>query len=122
MGIEKEDSELIRQRLAKLAAITAEGIDAYGNKYEISSSIKELKDTVECSIADTGAGIPRDAIPAVFERAERPSAVPGQKARGGGLGLFLAKGIIESHNGKIWVESEIGKKTKFIFTLPRATS
>lgn len=45
MGTEKEDSDLIKQRLAKLAAITAEGISAYGGKYETSSRIKELKDS-----------------------------------------------------------------------------
>ena len=44
MAIEREDSELIKQRIAKLNAITTEGIYAYGGKYEISSSIKELKD------------------------------------------------------------------------------
>ena len=88
----------------------------------IEIAIKELKDAVECSITDTGAGISRDAIAGAFERAERPGNMPGRKARGGGLELFVAKGVIEGHNGTISVESEPGKRTKFVFTLPKTTS
>jgi signal transduction histidine kinase len=71
------------------------------------------------TVADTGPGIPRENLGDVFnpywqaKRAER---------MGAGLGLPIAKGIVESHGGRIWVESEPGKGTKFYFTLPVAAS
>jgi signal transduction histidine kinase len=68
------------------------------------------------SVADSGPGIPRANLKDIFnpywqaKRAER---------MGAGLGLPIAKGIVESHGGKIWVESEPGKGTTFYFTIPR---
>ena len=69
------------------------------------------------TVADTGPGIPKEHLGDIFnpywqaKRAER---------MGAGLGLPIAKGIVESHGGRIWVESEPGKGTKFYFTLPVA--
>jgi signal transduction histidine kinase len=69
------------------------------------------------TVADTGPGIPKEHLGDIFnpywqaKRAER---------MGAGLGLPIAKGIVESHGGQIWVESEPGKGTKFYFTLPVA--
>jgi signal transduction histidine kinase len=67
------------------------------------------------SVADHGPGIPAAEQPHIFEAywsAERN----GQK--GTGLGLFITKGIIEAHHGRIWVESEPGRGSEFVFTLP----
>ena len=67
------------------------------------------------SVADTGPGIPREHLNDIFypywqaKRTER---------FGAGLGLPIAKGIVESHGGRIWVESRDGSGTKFYFTLP----
>lgn len=64
----------------------------------------------------------REDLPKVFrkfQQFERPQGGAGEK--GTGLGLSIAKGIIELHHGKIWVESELGKGTKFIFSLPGYT-
>lgn len=63
---------------------------------------------------DDGPGIAPEHLPRVFDRfwqAER-------KPAGSGLGLYIAKGIIEAHGGRIWVESEPGKGSRFYFTLP----
>ncbi len=68
------------------------------------------------SVLDTGPGIAADSLPRVFERFWM--ATPGKK--GTGLGLFIAKGIIDAHGGRIWVESELGQGTRFFFTLPVA--
>jgi signal transduction histidine kinase/CHASE3 domain sensor protein len=69
------------------------------------------------SVADTGPGIPSENLGDIFNpywQAKRTARL------GAGLGLPIAKGIVESHGGRIWVESETGKGTKFLFTLPVA--
>jgi signal transduction histidine kinase len=85
----------------------------------IQISVRELKNDVECSIADTGTGIPAKDLPWVFELfpyAEDARNVGGYDPK---FNLSIIKGIIEKHKGKIWVESEIGKGTKFTFILPK---
>jgi signal transduction histidine kinase len=74
-------------------------------------------DGIRVSVADTGPGIPPEQVPHVFgafwqaRNADR---------RGLGLGLVIARGIVEAHGGRIWVESEPGRGTTFVFTLPAA--
>ncbi|HVG69894.1 MAG TPA: HAMP domain-containing sensor histidine kinase [Vicinamibacterales bacterium] len=68
-------------------------------------------------IADTGSGIASDELPHVFERFWQ--ARKGAR-NGAGLGLPIAKGIVEGHGGRIWVESTLGKGTSFFFTIPVA--
>ncbi len=65
-------------------------------------------------ISDTGPGIPEDALPHIFE----PFFTTKEQGKGTGLGLSLAYGIIENHNGRIWVESDIGEGTVFTIELP----
>jgi signal transduction histidine kinase len=72
-------------------------------------------DTVLFSVGDTGPGIPAEHLDDIFNpywQAKRTARM------GAGLGLPIAKGIVESHGGRIWVESEPGVGTKFSFTLP----
>jgi signal transduction histidine kinase len=71
---------------------------------------------IRFEIADTGPGIPAEQIEEVFDKFFRIIA---EKQEGTGLGLPIAKDIIELHKGRLWVESEVGKGSKFIFTLPR---
>jgi len=74
---------------------------------------------VQVSITDTGPGIPPEHQAQVFERFWRAEATGG---KGIGLGLAIAKGIIHSHGGRIWVESEVGSGSTFHFTLPAERS
>lgn len=76
-------------------------------------------DYVVCAVADTGIGIAKNDLGRVFTKFQQFGRVPGAGEKGTGLGLAIAKGIVETHGGKIWVESEAGKGTKFIFTLPK---
>lgn len=69
-------------------------------------------------MADTGPGIPEEACEHVFERYWRGRER--DLTKGAGLGLFIAKGIVDSHRGKIWVESTVGRGSTFYFTLPVA--
>jgi signal transduction histidine kinase len=69
------------------------------------------------TVADTGPGIPADQLPYLFDRYWQARRV-GQS--GTGLGLYIAKGIVEAHGGRIWVESPPGSGARFHFTLPAA--
>lgn len=70
------------------------------------------------SVSDTGPGIPKENLPRVFERFWQAEET---RQMGSGLGLSIAKGIVEAHGGKIWVQSQYGKGSEFSFTLPLAT-
>ena len=78
------------------------------------------RDAVEIGVSDSGCGIPPDAVKDVFERLYQ---VRGQEGAGGsrrglGIGLYLCRQIIERMRGRIWAESELGKGSSFLFTLP----
>jgi signal transduction histidine kinase/CheY-like chemotaxis protein len=70
------------------------------------------------SVADTGMGIAPADQPKVFERFKQVGDTLTDKPKGTGLGLPICREIVEHHGGKIWVESEIGKGSTFLFTLP----
>lgn len=75
-------------------------------------------ESVEFAVRDTGPGIPPEDLPHVFDRFWQAK----KTARGGvGLGLAIAKGIVETHGGRIRIESEPGRGSRFAFTLPVAT-
>jgi signal transduction histidine kinase len=70
-------------------------------------------------VGDTGPGIPREDRQRIFLEFERLATKGnGNKPEGTGLGLALSKKFVELHGGKLWVESEVGKGSRFIFTLP----
>jgi two-component system phosphate regulon sensor histidine kinase PhoR len=73
---------------------------------------------VELCVADDGPGIPAEARERVFERFYRVDKARSRDAGGTGLGLAIVKHIVQSHGGKVWVESEPGKGARFHFTLP----
>jgi len=88
-----------------------------GGKVEVSFNVRER--TLETKIEDNGIGIPNGEKAKIFQRFYRASnAVKFSSGGGTGLGLYMAKGIIEKSGGKIWFESEEGKGTIFYFTLP----
>ncbi|USN53795.1 MAG: hypothetical protein H6760_01335 [Candidatus Nomurabacteria bacterium] len=74
---------------------------------------------IQVEIQDTGVGIKREDVHELFGKFVRGSGIAQINPDGSGLGLFIAKSIVEMHGGKIWVESEgEGKGTKFAFTIP----
>jgi PAS domain S-box-containing protein len=81
--------------------------------------IKDNGNEVEVIISDTGIGISADNIPGLFDRFSQFNRFYGPGERGTGLGLPIAREIIEMHGGRIWVESEPKKGSTFSFTLPR---
>jgi len=80
---------------------------------------KELDECIQIQIKDSGVGIAKENFSKLFDRFQQIDRIPGPGAKGTGLGLAISKSIVELHKGKIWVESEVGKGSKFIFTLPK---
>lgn len=74
---------------------------------------------VEVSVADTGLGIPKEEIDRIFEKFYQIGSHLTRQSGGSGLGLSIAKSLVEAHGGKISVQSNVGKGSRFIFTLPR---
>ena len=73
---------------------------------------------VRVVVDDTGVGIPADALPHLFDRLYRADPSRGRATGGTGLGLTIARQLVEAHGGTIWVESEEGTGSRFGFDLP----
>jgi signal transduction histidine kinase len=73
---------------------------------------------VQCSVADNGAGIPAEDLPHIFDRFYRVEKSRDRDSGGAGLGLAIAKSLVEAHGGSIEVKSEMGHGTRMIFQLP----
>ena len=76
------------------------------------------KDEVLVVVRDTGVGIPKAQLARVFTKFFRADNAVRMQTAGSGLGLFIAKNIVEKHGGKIWIESEENKGTSVYFTIP----
>jgi PAS domain S-box-containing protein len=72
------------------------------------------------TVTDSGIGIPAAALPYVFDKFYRVKSEAARSVKGTGLGLSIVKSVVESHGGRIWVESQEGRGSTFAFTLPIA--
>ena len=77
-------------------------------------------DWVEVSVSDTGEGIPAEDLPNIFERFYRVDKSRARVTGGSGLGLTIARRLVEAHGGTIKVQSKLGKGSRFSFTIPIA--
>ena len=85
---------------------------------EVKTILQEDKNFIKVTIKDTGVGIPKSQQKHIFQKFFRSDNIMKHQTIGTGLGLFIAKAVIEQSNGQIWFESEEGKGTTFYFTLP----
>lgn len=109
------DKERIKQAFANLIGNAFDFTD----RGSIEIKIQEKDSAIECSVSDTGRGIPEDMLPKIFGKFQQFANGYGPGARGVGLGLAITKAIVERHKGKIWVESKPGQGATFTFTLPK---
>lgn len=86
---------------------------------QVTVSMREHAENLIVAIADTGVGIPADALPRVFDRFYRVDRVRSRRAGGTGLGLSIARTLTESLGGRLEVESVVGQGTTFYVVLPR---
>ncbi len=84
----------------------------------INIRAKKEEDNIMFEVQDFGRGIPKDEQKRIFETFYQVDSGKDIKFGGAGLGLSISRGITLSHGGKIWVESTLGKGSKFRFTLP----
>ena len=109
------DAKRIRQVMENLID-NAVKYSAQGT--EVTLSVRKIGQELFITVTDKGIGIAADELPKVFDRMYRVKRrlVPG--IGGAGLGLSICKGLVEAHDGRIWIESEEGEGTKCFFTLP----
>jgi signal transduction histidine kinase len=105
--------EVLRNLLENAVAHTAEG-DV------ITVAAKPQGNWIEVSVTDTGEGIPTEELANIFERFYRVDKSRARATGGSGLGLTIAKRLVEAHGGKIEVQSQPGKGSRFAFTVPVA--
>jgi len=111
-----------RQRLSQiLLNLLSNALRHTPAEGQVSITARQAGDKeVEVAVRDTGEGIAAGALPYVFERFYRTDQVRGRDTGGSGLGLTIARSLIEAHGGRIWVESEEGMGSTFTFALPVA--
>jgi len=88
------------------------------NGGRVSVWVRRTAQGVEVTVSDTGEGIRADVLPHIFERFYRGEKSRNRGTGGAGLGLAIARGIVQAHGGDIKVESQVGKGTQFTFHIP----
>ena len=111
VGDERKIKQILLNLLSNAVKFTPEG-------GRIGINARQADGSVEISVSDTGIGIAPQDQATIFEEFRQVGGDYAHKKEGTGLGLTLAKKFVELHGGKIWVESEVGKGSTFIFTLP----
>jgi signal transduction histidine kinase len=104
-------SQVLRNYLANAIIHTP-----FGGRISVSAT--STGPEIEIAVADTGEGIPAQDLPNMFERFYRVDKSRTRARGGSGLGLTIAKRLVEAHGGKVGVESKEGKGSRFSFTLP----
>jgi signal transduction histidine kinase len=109
-----------RERIIQVMSVILNNAARYGRDLPIRVSLVQRKTKIIFSVQDQGYGISPEDQKRIFQRFQR--AVPASEVSGIGLGLFIAKEIVEAHNGKITVKSEIGQGSTFKVNFKREES
>jgi two-component system phosphate regulon sensor histidine kinase PhoR len=112
----RADSDRLQQVLGNLIGNAIK----YGRSdgHVAVSGLLSAANSIELCVHDDGPGIPPESLERVFERFYRVDKARSREQGGTGLGLSIVKHIVQSHGGKVWAKSELGKGAAFYFTLP----
>jgi signal transduction histidine kinase len=123
MADQKKLKQIMFNLLSNAVKFTPDG-GSVEVKAKITQSIdqdapaQEMRDFIEISVKDSGIGIKPEDISKLFQTFSQIESAYSKTVEGTGLGLALTKRLAELHKGRIWVESEFGKGSKFTFTIP----
>jgi signal transduction histidine kinase len=115
------DRERIHQVLFNLVDNGVRFTPAPG-RVVVSADLEALAGRCQVRVTDTGAGIPPEHLPLLFERFYRVDPSRSREDGGTGIGLAIARSVVEAHGGTIRAESQVGKGSSFVFDLPLASS
>jgi signal transduction histidine kinase len=108
-----------KTRIGQVLTNLIENAAKYSKKgSQIKVGAESSNNMVVINVIDRGTGIPYELLDTVFQRFYQREAVVAGRRDGVGLGLSICRAIVEAHDGKVWVESEVGKGSKFSFSLP----
>lgn len=110
----RADHDRIKQVLMNLV----DNAIRYASPGEVTVAIHQVDHKLQIDVSDTGAGLSPEEASRVFDKFYRSRSAKKMKSKGSGLGLTIAKNIVEAHGGEIWVKSEKGKGSTFSFTIP----
>lgn len=107
------------EQIQQVVMILLDNALKYTNRHgRIDISLKRSHNTIVLSLTNTGEGIPQEHLQKIFDRFYRTDQSRSRESGGYGLGLAIAKAIIEQHNGKITVKSVLNESTTFTVELP----
>lgn len=117
------DSDKLRQVLANLLSNALK----YTHEGKVEVSVNRVWDInskvpfIQIAVADTGSGLAASQLERIFERFYQVDDAQSRKTQGTGLGLAICKQIIDHYQGQLWAESELGRGSTLVFTLPDAS-
>ena len=111
----RQDADRFRQIVLNLLSNAIKYTNPPG---QVTIQVDRADDMIRFGVIDTGIGIDEAELPLVFERFYRTDKSRHSSTGGVGLGLNIAKTMVEQHGGRIWIESQLGVGTKVWFTLP----
>lgn len=110
------------ERLQEVITNLFDNAVKYTEDGKVSIGLTGNDEVVQCYVRDTGPGIPAADVPHLFQKFYRVDNSATRTVGGTGLGLFIARKIIELYSGRIWVESELDKGSTFYINLPRLST
>jgi len=122
LDIDAQDSKLIADKLRisqVVGNILDNAVKFSPQGKQVTVILKEQGNEYQVSISDRGIGVSPDFFDHIFERFYRVRNTASRQYSGIGMGLYIAKAIVEAHSGRIWLASNQGTGSTFYFTLPR---